>query len=127
MLMRAMIVIASVAVTIIMIMIMIVIAFAIMMLVAVRVPGPRGKGIRQPLPRHFALRHFIVSQEATVELTPQRFSRNIQRHDRKRLAAVSKRFPPLLASSLWHFGFASLPIARCPPMTGRRALQLCSG
>ena len=112
MLMRAMIVIAVVVVVV---------------MVLVRVRRPRGKRVREVEPCLFASSHFVVAEQATIELTLQRIAANIQCHHGERLSAIAERLLPFLPRAYRHFGFTGLRIARRPPMTSRHALEFRAG
>ena len=101
---------------------MIVIAFVVVM-VLVNVCRPRGKRVREVAPRLFASSHFVVAEQATIELTLQRIAANIQCHHGERLSAIAERLLPFLPRAHRHFGFTGLRIARRPPMTSRHALE----
>ena len=94
------------------------------MSVAMRRPGR--KRISQIPPRLRAASHFLIGQQTTIQLTLKRVSTSAARHHGKRLPAVSERFLPFLSSALGHFAIPSLRVARRPPMTCGRALDLRS-
>ena len=104
----------------------IVIALTIV-LMSVAVSRPGRKWIGQIPPRLRPASHFLIGQQTTIELILERVSTNAASHHRKRLPAVSERFLPFLSGALRHVAISSLRVARRPPMTCGRALDLRSG
>src|SRR4051794_3113157 len=87
------------------------------------VSGPRWKRIGQMLPALGAGSHFVVLQQAGIELRLEVGGCHINRHQRDSLPPVAERLLPLLLGTCRHFLFACLAIASCPPLAGRGALE----
>ena len=97
----------------------------VLMTMAVSRPGR--KRISQATPRLRAASHFLIGQQTTIELTLKRVSTSAASHHGKRLPAVSERFLPFSLGAPGHVAISSFGIARRPPMTCGRALNLRSG
>ena len=101
-----------------------VVSVIVVMVMSVVMMRPGRKRIDELFPALGARGDLRVGQETGVELASQRLWIDVDPREGNCLPAIAERFPPLTPGPFRHLEFASMIVARCPPVAGRSVVRL---